>query len=320
MKSVLTMIAALVLFIFQVGEAQAANLKYVRTAKHHNFTRIVFEFESPARFNDPVIDGEGKFSMVFPDSTTVLPPQILYKKTRIQPVHSIELIQKGTLLTAGIKLTFPYFKLKTFSLPGPDRVVIDAYLITPPPKEVVQEESLHTKPMVKKSKEPETKDHNAMPEESPAKELTRVVKKEPKVIPEKSPVKQTGDKFEIKKSATSDIAQDQLKDPTKESLNKVPAALIKTQNAPDEPAKRRQIKPAESLPSTDENYNLQTYMLVLLNFLTIVIVLLLSFNLLKKKSGINSKHVGKISDSLKTVDERIAAIDAMINREFKKHN
>jgi hypothetical protein len=261
MKSVLTIIAAVVLLMLQSGEAQAANLKYVRTAKHQDFTRIVFEFQNTARFNKPVIDGEGKFSVVFPDSTTVLPRRILYKTTQIQPVHSIEFIQKGTLLTAGIKLSFPYFKLKVFSLPGPDRVVIDAYLITPPPKEVVTEESLHAEPMAKESKEPETKEPKAMPEESPAKELTRVVKKEPKVIPEKSPVKQT-----------------------------------------------------------DENYTLQTYMLVLLNFLTIVIVLLLSFNLLKKKSGINSKHVGKISDSLKTVDEGIAAIDAMINREFKKHD
>ena len=319
MKSGLTMIAALLLML-QSGGAHAANLKYVRTAKHQDFTRIVFEFRNAAQFKEPVIYGDGKFSVAFPDSTTVLPRRILYKTTRIQLVHSIEFIQKGTLLTAGIKLSFPYFKLKAFSLPGPDRVVIDAYLITPPPSEIVPEESLHAKPMAKESKEPETKDHKAMPEESPAKELIPVVKKEPKVIPEKSPVKQTSDKFEIKKNAASDIAHDQLKDPTKKSLNKVPAALIKTQIAPYEPAKHRQIKPAESLPSTDENYNLQTYMLVLLNFLTIVIVLLLSFNLLKKKSGVNSKHVGKISDSLKTVDERIAAIDAMINREFKKHD
>jgi len=272
MKSVLTMIAALVLFIFQFGEAQAVNLKYVRTAKHHNFTRIVFEFEKPARFNDPVIDGEGKFSMVFPDSTTVLPPQILYKTTRIQLVHSIELIQKGTLLTAGIKLTFPYFKLKTFSLPGPDRVVIDAYLMTPPPVEDMLEESLHAGPSSKELKGPETK--------------------KPKVIQEKSPVKET----------------------------KVPASPTKTQSAPTEKATHGRQKQAESLPSTGENYNLQTYMLVLLNILAIVIILLLVFNLLKKKSGINSEHLGNIPDSLKTGDESIAAIDAMINKKFKKHD
>ena len=252
MKSVLTIIAAVVLFMLQSGGAQAANLKYVRTAKHHKFIRIVFEFQNTAQFNKPVIDGEGKFSVVFPDSTTVLPRRILYKTTRIQPVHSIEFIQKGTLLTAGIKLSFPYFKLKAFSLPGPDRVVIDAYLITLPPKEVVQEESLHVRPSTKKSN----------------------------VIPEKSPAKET----------------------------KVPASPIKTQGTP-----------GESLPSTGENYNLQTYMLVLLNLLTVVVILLLSFNLLKRKFGTNTEHLSKIYDALRTADKSIAAIDDRIKREFKKH-
>jgi hypothetical protein len=159
-----------------------------------------------------------------------------------------------------------------------------------------------------------------VPEESPAKELTRVVKKDPKGIPDKFPATQTGNTFEIKKNAASDIIQDQIEDITKGSLNQVPAALIKSQNTPDEPAKQRQIKSPESLPSMDKNYTLQTYMLVLLNFLTIIIVLLLSFNLWKKKSGINSKPSGKIPDSLNTADERIAAVDAMINNELKKHD
>ncbi|MEA1946088.1 MAG: hypothetical protein U9N83_02155 [Thermodesulfobacteriota bacterium] len=339
MKSGLVMIAA-VLLILQAAETQAANLKYVRTAKHQDFTRIVFEFQNPAQFKEPVIDGKGKFTVVFPDSTTVLPRQILYKKTQIQPVRSIEFIQKGTLLTTGIKLSFPYFKLKAFSLSGPDRVVIDAYLITPPTREVVPEESLHAKPSVKESKGPETKEPKAMPEESSEKELTELVTKqptvtpekspekesgkpemtEPKLIPIKSPEKEIGDKLKIKKNDASDITPKRIKKSSKESLNKVPASPITTQIAPGETAKRGQIKPAESLPSTDNNYNLQTYMLALLNFLTIVIILLLSINLLKKKSGINSEHPGKISESLRTVDESIAAIDTMINREFKKHD
>ena len=320
MKSGLTLIAALLLML-QSGGAHAANLKYVRTANHQDFTRIVFEFRNETQFKEPVIHGEGKFSVAFYDSTTVLPRQILYKTTQIQPVRSIEFTQKETLLTAVIKLSFSDFKLKAFSLSDPNRVVIDAYKISPPPREIVPEESLHAKPMVKEPREPEAKDPKAVPEESPAKELTRIVKKEPKVIPEKSSVQQTGDKFEIKKNAASDITYDQLKDPTKKNSNQVPAILIKTQDAPDEPAaKSRQIKPAESLPSMDKNYTLQTYMLVLLNFLTVVIVLLLGFNLLKKKSGMNSKPGDKISDAVKTGDERIAAIDAMINREFKKYD
>lgn len=333
------MIAAL-LFMLQSGGTQAASLKYVRTAKHQDFTRIVFEFQNAAQFEEPVIDGKGKFSVVFPDSTTVLPRQILYNATQIQPVRSIEFVQEKTLLTAGIKLSFPYFKLKAFSLSGPDRVVIDAYLITPPTQEILPEESLHAKPSVKESKEPEPKEPKAMPEESSEKELAELVTKQSTIIPEKSPEKESGkpeiikpelipikspdkeigNNLKIKKNAALDITPKLAKESSKESLNKVPAAPITTQNAPDKTAKQEPVKPAESLPSTDKNYDLQIYMLALLNFLTIVIILLLSINLLKKKSGINSEHPGEISESLRRVDGSIAAIDALINREFKKHD
>jgi hypothetical protein len=287
MKSKLTIIAAL-LVMLQSGGVHAADLKYVRTAKHRDFTRIVFEFQNAAQFKEPVIHGEGKFSVAFPDSTTVLPRRIFYKTSQVQPVVSVEFTEKETLLTAVVNLSFSYFKLKAFSLPGPDRVVIDAYLITPPSGEVV-------------------------PEKSPAKELTRVVEKQPKVIPEKSPVKQTGDQFKIKENAPRVATSDPPTDPAKESLNKVPADLIKTRSAP--PA-----QPEKLPPSTDRNYNLQIYMLILLNVLTIVIVLLISFNLFKKNSKTRSKYGGDISDALKTIDEQIAAIDAIIKRKLKKHD
>jgi hypothetical protein len=308
MKPGLTMIATLLL-ILQSGGAHAANLKYVRTAKHQDFTRIVFEFQNPTQFKEPVIYGQGKLSVAFPDSTTVLPRQIFYKTSQIQPVRSIEFSQKETLLTAVIKLSFSDFKLKAFTLPDPNRVVIDAYKITPPPGKIEAEESLHAKPMAKESKEPEPNDPKSMPEESAATELTPITKKEPKGIPGTSSVQQTGDNIEVKQNAASNIARGPFKDPTEKKVNPASVPTIKTRGEPGEPP-----------PSFHKNYTLQTYMLILLNFLTIVIILLLSFNLLRKKSGIHSKHVDKTSDSLKTVDERIATIDAMIDKEFKNYD
>lgn len=355
MKSDLVMIAA-VLLVLQAAETRAAILKYVRTAKHPNFTRIAFEFQKPAQFKEPVIDGEGKFTVVFPGSTTVLPQQILYKKTRIRPVRSIEFIQKGAFLTAGITLSFPYFKLKSFSLSGPDRVVIDAYSIPPTTREDVPEESLQAKPSEEKLKAPEIKEPKAMSEKSSEEELTGLVTQQPTVIPEKksdkpevtepklspikppekesskpettkpkpitikSPEKEIGDTLEIKKTDASDITLKRAKEISIESVKKVPASPITIQSVSGKTAKQEQIKPAESRPSMGNNYNLQTYMLALLNFLTIVIILLLSINLIKRKSGIHSEHSGKISESLRTVDESIAAIDTMINRELKKHD
>jgi len=355
MKSDLVMIAA-VLLVLQAAETRAAILKYVRTAKHPNFTRIAFEFQKPAQFKEPVIDGEGKFTVVFPGSTTVLPQQILYKKTRIRPVRSIEFIQKGAFLTAGITLSFPYFKLKSFSLSGPDRVVIDAYSTPPTTREDVPEESLQAKPSEEKLKAPEIKEPKAMSEKSSEEELTGLVTQQPTVIPEKksdkpevtepklspikppekesskpettkpkpitikSPEKEIGDTLEIKKTDASDITLKRAKEISIESVKKVPASPITIQSVSGKTAKQEQIKPAESRPSMGNNYNLQTYMLALLNFLTIVIILLLSINLIKRKSGIHSEHSGKISESLRTVDESIAAIDTMINRELKKHD
>ena len=313
------MIATLLL-ILQFGGAHAANLRYVRTAKHQDFTRIVFEFQNPTQFEEPVIYGQGKLSVAFPDGTTVLPRQIFYKTSQIQPVRSIEFSQKETLLTAVIELSFSDFKLKAFALPDPNRVVIDAYRITPSPREMVPEESLHAKPMAKKSKEPESNDPKSMSEESAATELVPIAKKEPKSIPDTSSVQQTGNNFEVKQNAASNINRGQLKDLSEKKVNPVSFPPIKTRDAPDEPETPGQMKSAQLPPSFHGNYTLQTYMLILLNFLTIVIILLLSFNLLRKKSGIYSKHVDKTSDSLETVDERIATIDAMIDKELKKHD
>jgi hypothetical protein len=333
-------VIAAVLLMLQAADTQAAKLKHVRSFKHKSFSRIVFEFQHAAQFMEPVIQGKGKFSVVFPDSTTVLPRQILYKKTRIQPVRSIEFIQKGNLLAANIKLSFPYFKLKTFTLSGPDRVVIDAYLTTPPPQEVVPEESLQAKPSVKVSKEPDTKESKAAPETSSTKELSETVSQlptvitekpraeesgepkmtQPKPIPIQSSAKENGDELKTEKKPVSDLTQAGGKNSSEQSLNNIPAPPITAQGPSDERAKQEPIPSVGLLPSKYNNYNLQIYLLALLNFLTIVIVLLLSVTLLKKKSGVNSVHPGKISESLKTVDENIAAIDAMISRELKKHN
>ena len=74
----------------------------------------------------------------------------------------------------------------------------------------------------------------------------------------------------------------------------------------------------KSLISFNLDYSVQTYLLVLLNIFTFIIIVLLSFNLLKRRSMDDSEHLNDILESLKTTDESIATIEAMINRELKK--
>ena len=250
MKLGLTLIVTVVLSGFQLGWAQAANLIYARAGEHGTFTRVVFEFQDVVRFKSPVITGREKFYVVFLDSTTNLPRQILKKTTK--GVRAVKFTREESHLTANITLSFPYFRLKVFLLPNPNRVVIDAYQMSSPPEEIGLKESLHAKPI--------------------ASVLTEPVEGKQTTITKKSSAEMVGGHSKID-----------------------PRALEK--------------------PALDKA---QTYLLALLNIFTVIIIVLLSFNLLKRRSIIDSEHLSETLDSLKATDESIAAIDVMINRELKK--
>ena len=232
-----------------MGWAQAANLKYVRAGEHGSFTRVVFEFQGMVQSTAPTIIGRGNFYVIFFDMTTALPRQTLNKTTK--GIQSVELIQEDSRLTANITLSFPYFKLKTFSLSNPDRFIIDAYRMSSPPKTGELEESLVAEPL------------NASPD-------------------------------------------------TEEPLHAEPDKVVLT-----EPAETDQMIQTKKV-SIDGNYNVQIYLLALLNVLTLIIVALLSLNLLRRRPTINSERLSEVLGSLETTDERVATIDALIKKEMKK--
>jgi hypothetical protein len=154
-------------------------------------------------------------------------------------------------LTANITLSFPYFKLKTFSLSNPDRFIIDAYRMSSPPKTSELEESLQAEPL------------NAAPD-------------------------------------------------TEEPLHAEPDKVVLTK-----PAGTDQMIQTKKV-SIDGNYNVQIYLLALLNVLTLIIVALLSLNLLRRRPTIDSERLSEVLGSLETTDERVATIDALIKKELEK--
>ena len=242
-----------------MGWAQAASLNYVRAGEHGSFTRVVFEFQGTVRSTAPTITGRGKFHVIFFDMTTALSRQTLNKTTK--GIQSVELIPEESRLTANITLSFPYFKLKTFSLSNPDRFIIDAYRMSSPPKTRELEESLPAEPL---NTEPDT--------EGPL----------------------------------------QTKPDTEEPLHAEPNKALLT-----EPAGTDQMIQTKKF-SIDGNYNVQIYLLALLNVFTLIIVALLSLNLLKRKPTMDSERLREVLGSLKTTDERIAAMDALIKKELEK--
>lgn len=118
-------------------------LSSVRTGEHGKFTRIVFEFQNAVQFKNPKIIDKGKFSVLFLDCSTDLPLLTVYWADSFQKVKSVKFIKNKSNLTAEVKLTFPHFLLKAFSLSNPDRVVVDAYKSFASSKGIVQNTSLN---------------------------------------------------------------------------------------------------------------------------------------------------------------------------------
>jgi hypothetical protein len=298
----LTIVGFVVLLLLQVGWADAAELRYIRIGEHKTFTRIVFEFRGSAVFKEPVIKGRGRFSVVFVATTTALPKQILSETTK--RVDAIEFVQQGSQLAVNIALSFPYFKVKAFTLPNPDRVVLDVNRLSSPPDGVVFEESLSGEPSAKALARPGEGKPEAEHEEPLVKKAGKDLEPEPTVVPSK-PTRE--DTQETSAKPSQDIAK-QSPAPPKEP----PPTPVAEKASPV-------AVPQDESPSRPSKYgHLQVYLLAALIVLSLVIISLLSFILLQKRRAVDSDHSGEDSEPLSTADDSIAAIDEKIEKELKK--
>lgn len=129
-------------------------LTSMKTEEHENFTRVVFEFQNAVQFEDPEIKDKGKFSVQFFDCFTNLNPLTVYWTDSLQKVQSVRFIKDKSNLTANVKLPFPYFMLKSFTLTDPDRVIVDAYSLSAISKDAVTKSSLDAGVFLKHPKNP----------------------------------------------------------------------------------------------------------------------------------------------------------------------
>jgi hypothetical protein len=302
----LTIVGFVVLWLLQVGWADAAELRYIRIGEHKTFTRIVFEFRGSAVFKEPVIKGRGRFSVVFVDTTTALPKQILSETTK--RVDAIEFVQQGSRLAANVALSFPYFKVKAFTLPNPDRVVLDVNRLSSPPDGVVFEESLS----------------KSLSKEPPAKTLARTGEGKPEAGHEEPLVKKAGKDLEpeqtvVASKPTQEDTQETSAKPSQDIAKQSPAPPKEPPPTPVAEKASSVAVPQDQSPSRPSKYgHLQVYLLAALIVLSLVIISLLSFILLQKRRAVDSDHSGEDSEPLSTAEDSIAAIDEKIEKELKK--
>ncbi|KPK24279.1 MAG: hypothetical protein AMK69_16370 [Nitrospira bacterium SG8_3] len=288
-----------VLFLCQVGSARGAQLRYIRIGEHEGFTRIVFEFRGSAVFEKPQVKGKGELSVVFLDTTTALPRQILSETTK--RVNAIEFVQQDAHLAAHITFLFPYFRLKPFTLSNPERIVLDVYQTSAPPKDPVVVESVQRPP------------ERVLAETAKEKEMANSTKKitEQAVKPLEAP-----DRPADKPSAPE--AQRDSQRPLQETA-------IRSTALPEEPtsAVAESPKPGPDTESASVNRSLQqspwqTYPLAILIILSIVIVALLSFIIFQKRWGPGSRYIGGTLEATFEAGESMAAIDKRIKDAFKQ--
>lgn len=233
----LTLIGALIFLCSYVRSAEATQLKNIRIGEHKIFTRIVFDFQNPVQYREPIIKDKGELSVVFLDSTITTAMQLQKLLDRTKRVQAIKFTRQGSHLTANITLYSPSFNFKYFSLFSPNRFVLDIYWVKTP--------------------------------------SVGFLLKKP--LPEKHPEKA------FKESALED----------------------------------------KSLSSLFRYGQLQIYLLVVLvglNIITVMILALLSFNLLRKRHVVDFKDHGGISNSLRTSDKRVFSIDSRIKEELEKYD
>jgi hypothetical protein len=286
MKLRLLLIVAVIFLLVPNEWAAAADLSRVRTGKHEKFARIVFEFQNAVQFKAPEIKGKGTFSLVFLDSTTKLPNLTLYKTGKTQRVQSIEYIRQDSNLAAIVKLTFPYFILKSYTLSAPDRIVVDAYWMTAPPENKEQKTSLTKEPIAASS--PLTG----------KKELTNTLQK---AVEKPAPVPSVASQPEKKPVANES------------KTSQSPSSIKKSNPMPGE-------KKSALPPTSKANNNALIYLLAVLDVIAGCIVVLFVITLFKRKQTVNIGHLCEILDFIKASDQRISDIDDQIKVAFEKYD
>ena len=143
MKTTITFMFLLAISVMllwsQPPHAQANESTKIRTWTYQTYSRIVFDFKEKANYNQPVILGEGKFSIDFYDVTTTLPGDI---KSKL--INKIEFVYHESFLTVHINIPVEQFTVQTFALSNPFRVVCDIYKTPVPLKDETIKKSSET--------------------------------------------------------------------------------------------------------------------------------------------------------------------------------
>jgi hypothetical protein len=291
--------ASLVLIIF-VYSTQAALLKDIRIGEYDNFTRIVFELDSPIKPEHIVRISSGQLSVVFADTSAEFIRKIPVERSR--HIKNIQLWEKTNQLSAVFSFDFEHFRHESFPLNNPPRIVLDIQPMAIAPESVV------TGPPAESKASGETLAQEAK-SKTPESSLFKV-RKSPVPVGEINPA---GTGAEPNDSPI--LAVSPKNDPM------TPATRTSDLDYADKKTDEPRIKgpvPVHQKPATRTS-RLQFYLVVVLVLITIAILVFLLLMLLSRHRWANDEPHLKPKEFLKDQDKHIASLDARIKEQLKRY-
>jgi len=116
-----------------MSPSDAAVLQTVRVGEHDDFTRVVFEFDEVTRYSKPLLKDEDTLSIIFFESRAPAALSHPRLQERTRRLNALGFEPRGPNLAATVAVASRYFRVKTFSLFAPFRVVFDIYQLSAPP-------------------------------------------------------------------------------------------------------------------------------------------------------------------------------------------
>ncbi len=296
LKSMLGTVGFSLAFFVLTLSANGAELRFIRIGEHNDYTRVVFEFNVPPTYEEPVLNGEKEISVLFSDTSTVLPEKIPGETT--ERIDYLQFQQQDENLTAQIYSAFPLPKLTTLRLADPPRLVLDIrptdISAVPPPGGM----SEATATVAQRS--PTDSGADTQPPTPPTEETWQRTDPSVKSMP------QTASASEIPPAPTGTHTHLKANEPAR-TPQRDPRSAV------DSPERTIQgEKVANTSPAAPP---VQVYLLAALTVLSAMIVALLC-TLVYKKNGVPSKN--GLQDMDWATEDKIARLDSKIEDELEK--
>jgi hypothetical protein len=274
--------------------ATAEQLRDVRIGEYDGYTRVVFEVDISSAQPRIEIGARGQLWVDFGHTAVHLVRKIPVKHSR--HIDNILFWQHDGHLSTVLKLDYPRYRFKTFSLDNPPRVAVDIY--------------------------PETVPAGDNP--APTAAATSPEKPAPEVPFEKNIPQQTSQ--QDTPQGTMDQTQPSERPAPKltESAQDQPADIPLVEAKPQAPMARpsdsdQQTMPVQKRSTPQTVFRLQFFLVIGLVVITIGILCLLLMMLFARHRFSKVKSKLRASDFLQEQDKKIEAIDKRIKEQIERY-